>query len=847
MGERSSSGPWFCRVMNRADQLILSIPDDAASKLWGVDKCPTNVMIHSEDGRDFNVFLSASKGKFFFFRGWSNVVEHLGLTQGCLVVFNPLDHATFKLMTYKDGVSRGSFWTYMQPPSCNFYVIPECIFPKSYDFSSNDVISTVMIDNQMFNVSILTVDGKVGFSAVFGKTGVEITYPKLHVDEIDVAPIDVDNEVEEQVHGGVIRFVRTAGDDYFRIPNPVSHMAKLHEGLKDLTIKFLHLDPPQQITNGTRRERRPNGRGYRYALTSWKKFMKAAQIKAQMEEGAITLLNNLDLNVDNYTIRIRIVRLWTRADFNNARKVYCYDMIFMDSEGTKMQAFVLAKNASGYQHLLEEKRCLTIRNPSLGENRQKVKYANGGLKINLNNNTVVEECHEAIGSEWGFDFTPFDSVVEDPTVDNKFFKSPIDVIGFVVKSYPFEVDTETNNGQNQKKVTFMLEDLNNKQIFVTLWDGYADQIMEYESNNRGEKNVVVIIQFGKYRFWGGHLSVSNLYTVTRVLINSDIDEVADFKQRFIEKLSPEMSSSYSGLSSSVAKSATEEFLSDLTFFPIGSLTSIDTTRFVVIVGTIKSFASNNEWFYNACTNCNKKVSTVTVVKQKQDGTDGSEEVTVLECKTDICNTRTVTSIPRIRLYIRVQDCTGIVSLTLFEREVTKLLKVNANQLLDNNIELANEGSFPNELNSLLNMKFAFKIAVSSFNISKKSDGYSVSKMTDNPVVLSELDKHFDTIQPIDEEAVNVEPSDSNRNDYLPVKDSISQTGDDVTPCSNVFKVGFTTSLDRMDAEFDTSSERDLKRNLETVYDVDDVSSQSSSKSRKDGGVDAVLLIPKKEK
>ncbi|KAJ0457726.1 putative transcription factor B3-Domain family [Helianthus annuus] len=726
--------------MNRADQLILSIPDDAASKLWGVDKDPTNVMIHSEDGRVFNVFLSASKGKLFFFHGWSNVVEHLGLTQGRLVIYNPLDHATFKLTTYQDGVSRGSFWTYMLPPSCNFYVIPECILPKIYDFSSNDVTSTVMIDNQTFNVSIVTNDGKVGFSA-----GMDVIISMFQL-EIEVAPIDVDNEVEEQIHGGVTRFFRTAGEDYFRIPDPISRMAKLHEGLKDLTIKFLHLDPPLQITNGTRRERRTNGRGYRYALTSWKKFMKAAQIKVQMEEGAITLLNNLDLNVDTYTIRIRIVRLWTRADFNNARKVYCYDMIVMDSEGTKMQAFVLAKNASGYQHLLEEKRCLTIRNPSLGENRQKVKYANGGLKINLNNNTVVEECHEAIGSEWGFDFTPFDSVVEDPTVDNKFFKSPIDVIGFVVKSFPFEVDTETNNGQNQKKVTFMLEDLNNKQIFVTLWDGYADQIMEYESSNRGEKNVVVIIQFGKYRFWGGHLSVSNLYIVTRVLINSDIDEVAEFKQRFIEKLSPEMSSSYSGLSSSVVKSATEEFLSGLTFFPIGSLSSIDTTRFVVIVGTIKSFASNNEWFYNACTNCNKKVSTVTVVKEKQDGTDGFEEVTVLECKTDICNTRTVSSIPRIRLYIRVQDCTGIVSLTLFEREVTKLLKVNANQLLDNNIELANEGSFPKELNSLLNMKFAFKIVVSSFNISKKSDGYSVSKMTDNPVVLSELDKHFDTIQ-----------------------------------------------------------------------------------------------------
>ncbi|XP_035835733.1 replication protein A 70 kDa DNA-binding subunit B-like [Helianthus annuus] len=488
-----------------------------------------------------------------------------------------------------------------------------------------------------------------------------------------------------------------------------------------------------------------------------------------MEQPAITLLNNLDLNVDNYTIRIRIVRLWTKADFNNARKVYCYDMIVMDSEGTKMQAFVLAKNATEYQHLLEEKRCLTIRNPSLGENRQKVKYAHGGLNINLNNNTVVEECHEAIGSEWGFDFTPFDSVVEDPTDDSKFFKSPIDVIGFVVKSFPFEVDMETNNGKNQKKVTFMLEDLNNKQIFVTLWDSYADQIMEYKSSNRG------------------HLSVSNLYTITRVLINSDIDEVVEFKKRFIEKLSPKTSSSYSGLSSSVVKSATEEFLSDLTFYPIGSLNSIDMTKFVVIVGTIKSFASNDEWFYNACTSCNKKVSTITVVKEKHDGTDGFEEVIVLECKTDVCNTRTVSSIPRIRLSICVQDCTGIVTLTLFEREVTKLLK------------LANEGNFPKELNSLLNRKFAFKIVVSSFNISKKSDGYSVSKMTDNPVILSELDKHFDTIQ-----------------------DSTSQTGDNVTHCSNVFKVGFTTSFDQKDAKLDTMSEGDLKRNLDTVNDVDDV-------------------------
>uniref|UniRef100_A0A251S0E2 Putative DNA-binding pseudobarrel domain-containing protein n=1 Tax=Helianthus annuus TaxID=4232 RepID=A0A251S0E2_HELAN len=108
--------------MNVADEVILSIPDDAAVKLWGVDKGRTNVIIHIEDGRLFNVSLSAAKRKLFFFHGWSNVVEHLRLTKGCLVVFNPLDCTTFKLTYFVDGVSRSSFWTYLLPPSSNFYV-----------------------------------------------------------------------------------------------------------------------------------------------------------------------------------------------------------------------------------------------------------------------------------------------------------------------------------------------------------------------------------------------------------------------------------------------------------------------------------------------------------------------------------------------------------------------------------------------------------------------------------------------------------------------------------------------------------------------------------------------------
>ncbi|KAF5799127.1 putative nucleic acid-binding protein [Helianthus annuus] len=201
----------------------------------------------------------------------------------------------------------------------------------------------------------------------------------------------------------------------------------------------------------------------------------------------------------------------------------------------------------------------------------------------------------------------------------------------------------------------------------------------------------------------------------------------------------------------------------------------------------------------------------------------------------------------IRVPIRVQDCTGIVTLTLFEREVLKLLKVNASQLLDKNLDLTNEGNFPPELNALLNRKFAFKIATGSFNIQNKSDGYSVSKLTDNPTVISELDKIFDVIQPLDEERVNVVSSDMKAAD----EDSISRTKADETPVSNFTKGMFTTPYEDGNGTSLRVMENELKRNLDSMYDADVTSSQSSTKPRKagkevvdDDGVTVGLLIPK---
>ncbi|XP_035843053.1 uncharacterized protein LOC110925231 [Helianthus annuus] len=168
--------PCFCRHMKKADEIILSIPSDAACKLWGVDMGPTNVDIHTDDGRIFNVCLSYSKGNLFLFHGWSNVTQHLGLSEGCFIVFNPLDCTTFKLTHFIDGVSGGSFCTYLLRTSSHFYVIPEVLLPETFS-TSIDLISTIMINNNPFHVRIETDGGKFGFTV-----GIDVIVSFLHLE-----------------------------------------------------------------------------------------------------------------------------------------------------------------------------------------------------------------------------------------------------------------------------------------------------------------------------------------------------------------------------------------------------------------------------------------------------------------------------------------------------------------------------------------------------------------------------------------------------------------------------------------------------------------------------------------
>ncbi|MFS7962931.1 hypothetical protein Hanom_Chr08g00732261 [Helianthus anomalus] len=138
------------------------------------------------------------------------------------------------------------------PPRLLFYaLIPGCILPKSYDYTSNVIISTINIGNKTLDVKIETLDGKVGFSnGIDVIVGVEINFADVEVDEPVVAPIDsvAEPAVDKQPDGRLYKFVRMDSTD-FTLSDNVSRMAKLDSDLKHITARLLHLTQQEEFTN----------------------------------------------------------------------------------------------------------------------------------------------------------------------------------------------------------------------------------------------------------------------------------------------------------------------------------------------------------------------------------------------------------------------------------------------------------------------------------------------------------------------------------------------------------------------------------------------------------------------
>ncbi|KAK9074843.1 hypothetical protein SSX86_003162 [Deinandra increscens subsp. villosa] len=572
-------------------------------------------------------------------------------------------------------------------------------------------------------------------------------------------------------------------------------------------------------------------------------------------------LNELQVSNMEHYVKVRVLSVWKRPLYTNPTQTYSVEFVCADEQGNKISGSCLFKWLNRFQRFFINQNVLIIKRPLLGSNNGTWRMVDHLLKLGINFETHVAKGTEWSGDDRFFNFTDFKTIVELEASTTL----SIDVIGVLIENEPL-THFKTKDKKDSVKMKIKLEDLKGESIYVTLFDAFAHQLLNYLAAHE-EPHYVIILQFGRFTIYEGRHSVSNAFDGTNLFINSrDVKETSTFLESFLQTVDSPATPSYSRASSGVTYNMELDFLEVTAFNHTAEVQGIEEANKVIVLGTVKMVYDT--WYYLACKRCIKIVQPTTETLPVTEEvplaiTDGqplpitqeqplsltetepqpisqdqsvakteTEPQPITEAVTYICNNsdcksykKEIQPFPRFKILLKVQDSSGTVNLTLFDGEAKKLLHKSASEVLSN-FQGERNAMVPIEIQALLERKHAFKIDVSEFNIKKRYKFYTVEKVTDDRKIMKALEEKYSSDQ-----------------------DVVSFTGDNETPLS----------VNTVQSRGEGSQALDLKRNLEEVYDEDlpitspakttpsCVKSDSNSKSDNGSFVKEKLLIPKVEK
>ncbi|KAJ0859131.1 putative nucleic acid-binding protein [Helianthus annuus] len=257
----------------------------------------------------------------------------------------------------------------------------------------------------------------------------------------------------------------------------------------------------------------------------------------------------------------------------------------------------------------------------------------------------------------------------------------LDFIGYVCVCYNIE-ETNKKDGSKGKRLNLKLQDLEDVQIDLTLWDDYAKDMYSYMVSEKREAHVVVVVHFGAVKTYKGKWGFSNNFDGSRLFINDNFDDMLLFKQKFLAKLAASTeSSSHAG--SYIMCSVEDEFLKN-------------DPKKVVVVGTIVAIVSDKMWYYDGCNYCKSKVEQKFETYDKDDGTVMLKMRSCINVLTSIVMIKKFSRCPgkMFKIPVRVQDSTGTVTLTLFDHEALKFVGKTAKELIEIQDELLKSNENP---------------------------------------------------------------------------------------------------------------------------------------------------------
>ncbi|XP_057418862.1 uncharacterized protein LOC130713078 [Lotus japonicus] len=224
---------------------------------------------------------------------------------------------------------------------------------------------------------------------------------------------------------------------------------------------------------------------------------------------------------DTWKVKVRVLRQWEMFPAGEPSKPYALNLVLIDSEGVKIEAYIKKNYLSKFKGEFSEGNVYKITYFDVSENSGIFRASEHFCKIFFNHRTRVAQEHSDVIPNICLSLK--NSTYIDATMGESDFL--IDFIGLV--THVLRERQYVKDGRVTRKIELDLID-DKGMVKCALFGNYVDIVTEFLAIDRNGFPVMVV-QFAKIKSFRGDIVIQNVMRGTKLLWNLDIPEVASFR------------------------------------------------------------------------------------------------------------------------------------------------------------------------------------------------------------------------------------------------------------------------------------------------------------------------------
>ncbi|XP_058726335.1 uncharacterized protein LOC131597668 [Vicia villosa] len=321
------------------------------------------------------------------------------------------------------------------------------------------------------------------------------------------------------------------------------------------------------------------------------------------------LINDLVKGNQVWKMLIRVVDLWVVNEKNGHQHL---EMVIQDVKGGKIHVTTWNRDFKDWFEQVKEHETYILYNGEPVDNEGPLKVCSHPLKLVFNGGTTMTKAALPDIPTHKYIFHPIDNFLKGNYKHDILY----DVIGVLQDV----VKTQMGGGGRKSCVNITLRDVEGNVIEVALWEVYGKQFMNYTTPNNSSGPTVIILTHAwcKPNTVSGLPSLSNAWNDSRLLIDLDHPQVAEFKASFGANALSGIPALSQSLTCDSSIQPANNFWTNLSEVKtIRAISALGKDSFGTTIGTTVGFkASKNGWYFESYAGSSGNIDSKPVMKFK---------------------------------------------------------------------------------------------------------------------------------------------------------------------------------------------------------------------------------------